>query len=224
MLVWDAPVRVFHWLLVLSFAGAYLTAEADGWRWLHISLGYTVAALLLFRLVWGVVGTRHARFVNFLRGPQAVIAYLRGVAGGHAPDVMGHNPAGAVVIAGLLVLGLAVTGSGWSAYHQVGGEWLEEVHEAAANLMLLLVGIHLAGVVVSSWLHRENLVRAMLSGYKRGAPSDAIRWSWRPLALVLLAAVLGFWFMQWQAVPRGSWLDSVMGWPQPAARAEADED
>ncbi len=217
-------MRVFHWLLVLSFAGAYLTSESDGWRWLHISLGYTVAGLLLFRLVWGVVGTRHARFASFLRGPRAVLAYLRGLTRGHAPDVVGHNPAGAAVIAALLLLGLAVTGSGWATYHEVGGEWLEEVHELAANLMVLLVGVHLAGVLVSSWLHRENLVRAMVSGYKRGTLADAIQGSWRPLALVLLLAVLGFWFMQWQAVPQGSWLDSVMGWPQPAAESESDED
>ena len=221
VLVWDAPVRVFHALLVLSFTGAYLTAELDRWRWLHLSLGYTVAGLVLFRLVWGVVGTRHARFASFVRGPRAVLAYGRGLVVGRAPHFVGHNPAGAVAIAALLLLGLLVTATGWANYHEVGGEWLEEVHEGAANAMLLLAAVHVAGVLLGSWLHRENLPKAMLSGYKRGAAGDAIRWSWRPVALVLLATVLGFWYLQWQATPRGSWLDRVMGWPQPSA-SESD--
>lgn len=222
VLVWDAPVRMFHGLLVLSFAAAYLTSELDGWRWLHASLGYTVAGLVAFRLVWGVVGTRHARFASFMRGPRAVTAYVRSLAAGRPQHATGHNPAGAVAIALLLLLGMAVTASGWSAYHGVGGEWLKDAHEVAANVMLALVGVHVAGVLVSSWLHRENLVLAMLSGYKPGALADGIRWSWRPLALLLLAAVLAFWVLQWRAVPQGSWLDRVMGWPEPVAQSSAD--
>ena len=83
----------------------------------------------------------------------------------------------------------------------LGGKWLEELHEVAANVMLAVVGVHVAGVVISSWLHSENLVRSMLTGQKQSAPLDGIRWTWRPLALLLLTAVLGFWWLQWQSAP-----------------------
>src|SRR6476619_3658006 len=79
ILVWDAPVRVFHWLMVLAFAGAYLSAESERWRLLHVTLGYTMAGLVAFRIVWGLVGTRHARFSRFVRGPAAVAGYVRGL-------------------------------------------------------------------------------------------------------------------------------------------------
>ena len=79
VLVWDAPVRVFHWLMVFSFAGAYLTAESERWRLLHVSLGYTMAGLVAFRIVWGLIGTRHARFSDFVRGPVAIARYVGGM-------------------------------------------------------------------------------------------------------------------------------------------------
>jgi cytochrome b len=164
--VWDAPVRVFHWLLVLSFAGAYLSAESESWRLLHVTLGYTLGGLVAFRLVWGLVGTRYARFANFVRGPQAVLTYLRSLRKGQPQHHLGHNPAGAVAIVLLLLASVAVVGSGWAIYNDVGGEWLSELHDIAANSMLLVVAIHVAGVLVASRLHRENLVRAMVTGQK----------------------------------------------------------
>lgn len=200
-LVWDLPVRLFHWLMVFCFAGAYMTAESERWQMVHITLGYTLAGLVGFRLLWGILGTRHARFSNFLRGPRAVVRYLRSLAGGQPEQHLGHNPAGAIAIIGLIGLGLAVTASGWANYSEVGGDWLEEFHEVAANLMLTLVFVHVAGVLVSSWLHRENLVGAMVTGYKTGQP-EAGTPSARPLvAALLLAAVLGFWWLQWQSAP-----------------------
>ncbi|HET7525957.1 MAG TPA: cytochrome b/b6 domain-containing protein, partial [Burkholderiaceae bacterium] len=102
VLVWDAPVRVFHWLMVLSFAGAYLTAESERWRLLHVTLGYTMAGLLAFRIVWGLIGTRHARFASFVRGRAAVMRYLRSLLGGRPEHHAGHNPAGAWAIVALL--------------------------------------------------------------------------------------------------------------------------
>lgn len=201
ILVWDAPVRVFHWLMVLSFAGAYLTAESERWRLVHVSLGYTLGGLVAFRVLWGLLGTRHARFASFVRGPAAVMRYLSSIARGRPEHHVGHNPAGALAIVLLLLLSVATVASGWANYNDLGGHWLEELHEVMANLMLTVVGVHVAGVVVGSWLHRENLVRAMLTGRKEGAPNEGIRWTWRPLALVLLAAVLGFWWLQWQSAP-----------------------
>ena len=199
--VWDAPVRVFHWLLVLSFAGAYLSAESERWRLLHVTLGYTLGGLVAFRLVWGLIGTRYARFASFVRGPQAVLAYLRSLRNGQPQHHLGHNPAGAVAIVLLLLASVAVVGSGWAIYNDLGGEWLSELHEAATHVMLLLAAVHIAGVLVASRLHRENLVRAMVTGQKNGVPADGIRRAWTGVAVALVLAVLGYWWLQWQRAP-----------------------
>jgi len=201
ILVWDLPVRIFHWLLVLGFAGAFLTAESERWRLVHVTLGYTVAGLVAFRVLWGLVGTRHARFASFVRSPKAVLRYLASLLGGRPEPYVGHNPAGALAIVALLALALAVTSSGWATYSDMGGEWLEELHEGGANAMLALVGVHIAAVVLSSLLHCENLVRAMVDGRKRGTPDDAIRSPRILLGVLLLAAVLGFWGLQWREAP-----------------------
>lgn len=201
VLVWDAPVRVFHWLMVLSFAGAYLTAESERWRLAHVTLGYTLAGLVAFRILWGLVGTRHARFASFVRGPAAVARYLGSLLRGRPEHHSGHNPAGALAIVALVLLALAVSASGWATYQDIGGHWLEEAHEAAASLMLAVVGVHVAGVVVGSWLHRENLVRSMVTGRKAASPQDAIRSAWRSVAALMVVAVIGFWGLQWQGAP-----------------------
>ena len=201
VLVWDAPVRVFHWLAVLCFAGAWLTAESERWRMLHVTLGYTLAGLVAFRLVWGLVGTRHARFANFVRGPQAVFTHLRDMVQGRSDHHAGHNPAGALAIVALLGAALAVTFSGWALFDGPGGDWLENVHEGAANAMLALVGLHLAGVAMASWLGREKLVAAMFSGRKDVAPAEGIRSAWRSVAALMVIAVAGFWVWQWQHAP-----------------------
>lgn len=202
--VWDAPIRVFHWLMVLSFSGAYLTSESEYWRLVHVTLGYTLGGLVAFRLVWGLLGTRYARFGSFVRGPSSVMRYLRSLLVGLPEHHAGHNPAGALAIVLLLLSSMAIVLTGWASYNDIGGDWLEELHEGAANFMLFVVGVHVAGVVLASWLHRENLVLSMLNGKKQGTPSEGIRWTWRPLALLLLMAVLGFWWLQWQGAPSGA--------------------
>jgi cytochrome b len=201
VLVWDAPVRVFHWLLVLCFAGAYLSADSERWRLLHVTLGYTVGALVAFRVVWGLVGTRHARFAGFVRGPRAVLAYLGSLRCRQPEHHTGHNPAGAVAIVALLGLAAVTVAFGWATYDELGGEWLARVHETAANLMLAVVAVHVAGVAVGSWLHRENLVRAMLTGRKQGGPGEGIQRAWGVVAALLLAAVLGYWVLAWRDAP-----------------------
>lgn len=203
-LIWDLPQRLVHWLMVLSFSGAYLTAETERWRLVHVSLGYTLAGLVIFRLVWGLLGSRHARFSNFVRGPAAVLAYLRGLAQGRPQHFAGHNPAGALAIVAMLGLALGLTASGYATYTELGGEWLEEAHELLANGLLAVIGLHVLGVLVSSWLHRENLPRAMITGRKQAAAEQGIRRSWAPLAALILAAVLGFWAWQWQQAPMAS--------------------
>lgn len=201
ILVWDAPVRVFHWLLVLSFAGAYLTSESERWRLVHVSLGYTMGGLVAFRIVWGLVGTRYARFSNFVRGPVAVIRYVQALLNGKPEHHIGHNPAGAVAIVLLLLSSLAIVVSGWAVYNDVGGSLLEELHEVVSTLMLAVVAVHVAGVVMASRMHKENLVLSMLTGKKEGASVQGIRRAWLGLAILILAAVLGFWWLQWQGAP-----------------------
>ena len=200
-LIWDAPVRVFHWLMVLSFAGAYITAESERWRLLHVTLGYTMAGLVAFRIVWGLIGTKQARFTTFVRGPAAVTRYLLAVLRGRPEHHVGHNPAGALAIVGMLALTLAIAASGWSVYNEVGGDWLEEVHEFAANFMLAIIGVHIVGVLLASWMHHENLTRAMIDGRKAARPEEGVRSAWRSVAALMLVAVLGFWWLQWQSAP-----------------------
>jgi len=194
-------VRVFHWLMAVSFAGAWLTAESERWRQVHVTLGYTMAGLVAFRIVWGLVGPRPARFSSFVRGPSAAMRYVGSLLAGRAEHHTGHNPAGALAIMALLVLAAGVTASGWANFNELGGHAMEEVHEAAASFMLALVGVHLLGVAVGSWVHRENLVRAMVTGRKPGDARDGAQRPWRAVGIALLAAILGFWALQWQAAP-----------------------
>lgn len=201
ILVWDAPVRAFHWLMVLCFTGAYLTSESETWRLIHVTLGYTMAGLVAFRLVWGLIGTRHARFRSFVRGPLAVAHYVRSLLRHNQEHHTGHNPAGALAIVGMLGMTMAIAGTGWATYDDLAGEWVAELHEAVGNGMLLFIGIHIAGVAVSSWLHKENLPRSMVTGRKEGSPEQGIRRAWHGLAILMLAAVLGFWYLQWRSAP-----------------------
>ena len=204
ILVWDMPTRVFHWMMVLSFTGAYLTAESERWRLIHVTLGYTLGGLVAFRILWGLVGTRYARFTSFVRGPVAVKRYLAAMLAREPGHDVGHNPAGAVAIVLLLLLSIAITVTGWAVYNDVGGifggKWTEELHELAANGMLLVIMVHIAGVAVASWLHRENLVRAMLDGKKAGAAGLGIQRAWSWLAVCMVLAALGFWWLQWRSV------------------------
>ncbi len=206
--VWDAPVRVSHWLLALSFAGAYLTAEGEEWRLVHATLGYTVGGLLVFRVLWGLLGTRYARFASFLRGHTAIAAYAKSMLRGKPLHYTGHNPAGAVAIVLMILLGLGQLATGWAIYNDIGGEWLEDLHEIGGNAMLTVVLVHIAGVVVASVLHRSNLARAMVTGNKPGQLQEAIPRTWPLLGALVLAVVLGFWAYQWWQAPAAPAVDA----------------
>lgn len=195
ILVWDWPVRVSHWLLVGAFSLAWVTGDSEEWRLVHAYAGGTLIAVVLFRLVWGLIGTHHARFAHFVRGPASVFNYLNSLRAGKPPHTTGHNPAGGWAIVSLLVLGLVTGASGWLVYQDIGGDALAELHEGLSSAMLIVVGIHVAGVFVGSFLHRENLIRAMLSGYKQGSPGEAIVTA-RPLVVLILigwVAVCAWW-------------------------------
>lgn len=165
--VWDLPVRLFHWLLAATFAGAWATAEAKGWHGVHLAFGYTFAGLIVFRVIWGFVGSRYARFRSFAFGPQAVLAYLRSLLTGHPEHHFGHNPAGAWAIFAMLAAGSAVAATGYLAVGEASPKLWEDLHEGIAATVLALVVVHVAGVVVASLRHRENLIAAMVSGCKK---------------------------------------------------------
>lgn len=206
--VWDPLVRFGHWLLVIAFAVAYLS-EGEPLP-VHVWAGYAIAVYVVVRLLWGFVGSKHARFSDFLAGPAAVFSYLKALPRRMAPRYLGHSPAGGAMVIALLVMLAATTMSGMAllavkegkgplspflaratpaveaavalpgtergqndedeadeASERRKGGPLKEVHEVLANLTLLLVILHVAGVVLASWAHRENLARSMVTGRKR---------------------------------------------------------
>ena len=176
--VWDPLLRVFHWSLVFCFLLAFVTE--DDWMDLHVQAGYAVALLIGFRLLWGLIGTRNARFLTFVKSPAAMLAYLKCMLSFRVPHYQGHNPLAAGMVIALLtsIVLLAFTGMVMIATEGQGplagtlfaswsGEWMEEVHEFLANFTLLLVIAHVAGVLASSLLEGENLARAMITGRKK---------------------------------------------------------
>lgn len=175
VLVWDLPVRAFHWALVASFAGAYWLSESERLRNIHVNLGYLVLGLVAFRVIWGFIGTPYARFRSFLFTPREALDYLRSLVRGSDRRFLGHNPAGSFAIWAILGLAALTGATGYATYNEIGGDLVEEVHEVLANAWLWVVGIHVAGVVLSSLLHRENLVAAMITGYKRAGEPDGAR-------------------------------------------------
>lgn len=195
--VWDIATRTFHWSLVVFFFVAYITGDEE--NQLHIYSSYVIIGLLGFRLVWGLVGPKHARFTDFIRGIKPSLVYLQSVLKGTPKYYLGHNPLGGWMIVLLLVFLVMTSWTGLELYAQEGKgplaasdssliqaahangkddehydrenergnqEWLEELHEALAEFTLLLVFVHVGGVFVSGWLHQENLIKAMWTGYK----------------------------------------------------------
>ena len=223
ILVWDIPTRLFHWLLATSFVVAWLTAESDQWLSVHTFFGYLLLGLIGFRLLWGFAGGHYARFASFMHSPQAGIAYVRQMLSDRATRHVGHNPAGSQAIYLLLALGLVV---GLTGIFTLGGEeqqgvaagltsiavgrLFKEAHEIAATLMLLVVLGHIAGVAVESWLHKENLPRAMVTGLKDAPDGTPASRPYRVVGVLLILAVAtfgGWWFSY--AVPTGKAETSV---------------
>lgn len=210
LLIWDLPTRLFHWLFAASFTGAYLTAESDAWLGVHTGLGYLMLGLLAFRLVWGFSGGHYARFSNFLFSPVQAWQYLIETLEKHAARHLGHNPAGSWAVYLLLTLGLVVGLTGVFAQggeEQQGaaaallsydlGHAIKEAHEVVATLMLLLVFGHVAGVVIESRLHRENLARSMVTGFKPGPDDAAVSRPYRWIGGLVLLSAAGFFSGWW---------------------------
>ncbi len=198
--VWDILIRIFHWSLVISFAVAYISSEEE--NPVHIYSGYTVLGLIVFRVIWGFVGSKYAKFSDFIRSPKVVYSYVQQNIAGNPQHYIGHNPVGGWMVLAMIIVLFVVTLSGLKVYaieegkgllavstvnlspvplaiaeeedddddkkntNEADEEFWEEIHEVSSNLMLLMIVLHIIGVVVSSRKHKENLVKAMLTGYK----------------------------------------------------------
>ena len=165
--VWDLFVRIFHWSLVAAFAVAFLSGEGNDM--VHQTSGYVIAALVVVRIVWGLIGSKYARFSNFVVGPRKVGAFAMQSMRLKAPRHIGHNPAGAVMIIALLaiLIGLAITGHLMTTETYWGSKAMEEVHEGLAYFALGLIVLHVFGVIFASIEHGENLAKAMITGRKQ---------------------------------------------------------
>ena len=203
--IWDAPTRLFHWLLVVLVALLWWSAEEEKLD-LHLTLGLVILGLLVFRLLWGLFGSSTARFANFVRGPRAMLAYLSGRAG----FVLGHNPLGALSVVALLGLVSVVVGLGLFAGDEDGlysgplahlidpdlSEELTDLHEDSFNVLLVLIAIHVAAIVYYRLIKRDDLVTPMVTGMREApegtAPMVAASW-WRFALAVAAAAGIAWW-------------------------------
>jgi len=210
----DAPTRVFHWLLALSFLGAYLSAEGEHWRMLHVTLGYTMAGLLAFRVLYGLWGPPQVRLSLLWRkltpGPKWLKATFATASNGSLASVnwrQGQNLLMAVAVLALLGLVLPITLTGYASFHEwgdfLGGDWVNEVHELVGDLFLLTVLAHLALIAALSFFRQKNLVQPMLSGRTEGPGPDLAKRNHRWLAILLLLSVLAYWSWEWQQSPSG---------------------
>jgi len=209
--VTDAPTRMFHWLFALSFLGAYLTAEGEHFRLLHVTLGYTLAGLLGFRVLYGLLGPRQVGLGVLWRKLSGAPAWLRSLRTAPSPAAInwrqGQNLLMALAVFSLLALVVPLTLSGYGSYNDwgdfLGGDWLEEVHEFIGEAFLLVVLAHLALIAGLSLLRRHNLALPMLTGRVAGAGPDLVQHNRVWLAALLLLAVLAYGAWEWQQSPKG---------------------
>ena len=165
--VWDLFVRLFHWSVVTAFALALITPDMSDL--LHQGAGYLILVLCLLRVIWGFIGPEHARFRSFLRPPAEIMSFLVATLRLRAPRSVGHNPAGGAMVVALIGLLLVITVSGvlQTLPELADARWPEVLHEGAVALTLGLIGLHLVGVLIASIEHGDNLVRSMITGFKR---------------------------------------------------------
>ncbi|MDZ4123676.1 MAG: cytochrome b/b6 domain-containing protein [Hydrogenophaga sp.] len=212
-LVVDAPTRMFHWLFALSFVGAYLTADGERWRLLHVTLGYTLAGLLAFRVLYGLLGPRQVGLGQLWRKLAGAPAWLRSLTS--APGLtainwrQGQNLLMALAVFALLVMVVPLTLSGYGTYNEW-GDWLEDVHEFFGEAFLMVVLGHIVLIAGLSLLRRKNQALPMLTGRVEGPGPSLVKHNRIWLAVVLLAAVLAFGAWQWQQSPKG--LVSAQTW------------
>tara|TARA_R110001583_G_scaffold11560_3_gene52059 strand:- start:3463 stop:4068 length:606 start_codon:yes stop_codon:yes gene_type:complete len=179
--VWDPLVRIFHWTLVIAFAIAFISE--DDYLTIHSWAGYTILSLLIIRIFWGFVGTKHAKFSDFIFSKQDITQFIKDTFSLKAKRYVGHNPAGGAMVFILIVSLLFTACSGLMIFaieegqgplafllsdvSPFWGDMIEEVHEFFANFILFLIAVHIAGVIIESLIHRENLIKSMFTGKKR---------------------------------------------------------
>ena len=176
IMVWDMPVRVFHWLLVICFASAWLTSESERLAMIHYAFGYTACLLVLIRIVWGLIGTRYARFSQLLKSPKAVIEHFMAMLRGRPHHDVGHNPAGGLVMFALMLLILLIGLTGYLSVKEFLGNFASEAHKSIASLVLALVIVHVIAAIGMSVIEKQNLVKSMVNGKKLGMPEQGIRY------------------------------------------------
>jgi cytochrome b len=219
-LVWDLPLRVFHWLLVLCMVASWTTAELGfDYMQVHMYLGYTTLGLILFRLIWGVIGPRHARFASFLTGPTGIWRYAKGLAAGTMIQTVGHNPLGGIMVVVMLVLlafqgatglfasdDIVWTGPYNGAVSEATADKLTSLHHLNFNIILAAVALHLMAITFYFLVKKQNLVGAMLHGKKSAdfVPADeAITKSQlvKAVIVILISAALVYWLVSAAPVP-----------------------
>lgn len=195
-LIWDYPTRITHWLLVASVIGAWVTSDSERLIVIHSAFGYTLGLVMIIRISWGFVGSRYARWSNFCPSPERVKKYLRSILRATAEHHVGHNPLGSVAIYMMLILLGSLIITGWIGLVLTPDGLITEVHEALANVLLVVIGVHVLGVFLSSLIHKQSLIRSMISGYKEEGEAAGIESS-HALAgvLVLVSAILSFIFL-----------------------------
>jgi len=180
--IWDMPVRLFHWSLVLGFVLAYVSAEI-GILDAHVLIGYFLIALFVFRILWGFIGSQYSRFRSFMFSPAETLGYVKAIRAGKATHYYGHNPAGALMVFGLLALLASISMSGLVTLavidyegpllflaNQVSDDTsylFRHAHDFFVDVALLLIPLHLLGVIAGSIQHKENLARSMVTGMKK---------------------------------------------------------
>lgn len=207
----DAPTRMFHWLFALSFVGAYVTAESEHWRLLHVTLGYAFAGLLVFRVLYGIFGPRQAGLGLLWRRLAGVPAWLRSLLAARSFSAVnwrqGQNLTMALAIVSMLILVVPLVLTGYGTYNDwgdpLGGDWLEEAHELFGNAFLMLVLAHVALIAALSILRRQNQALPMFTGRVRGNGPDLVRHNRAWLAALMLLAVVALGAWQWRDAPRG---------------------
>lgn len=202
----DAPTRAFHWLLAMCFAGAYATSEADGWRWLHVTFGYTMAGLLTWRVLWGLVGPRHARLSVLWRKLQGVAGWWRSARQGDMPALRStHNLMLPLGVMSLMLMVALTAATGYLVYQDGFGESLEdvleEVHELLGNGLLVLVIGHILLMLWISVARRQNHVWPMVTGRSKTPGGDVFKRNHAWMAVVMCVAVLAFAADQWRGAP-----------------------
>jgi cytochrome b len=202
--VLDAPTRVVHWLMALCFVGAYVTADGERFRMVHVTLGYTLVGLVGWRVLWGLAGPRQSRLAVWLGKLRGASSVVHAIKAGRMPLQAGQNVLQAAAVLGLLVAGVLVTATGYALFAEMaGGRWedaLEEVHEFLGNGMLALVLAHLGLVLAGSVLRRQNQALTMITGRVPGKGPDVARRNLLPVGALVLIAVISFWVWQWQSV------------------------